>query len=312
MARTRVGEEEDMKIAGHRFLITGGNGFIGSHVIAGLLQQGAERVVVFDQAIRAEDHARLSRDRRVEVVQGDVLQFEQLVRAMAGVHGVFHMAVLPLGPCENDPARAFEINVRGMFQVIQAAVQAGVGKFVYSSASSVYGDTLEVMDEQHPFNPWTMYGVSKLCGEFLLRPFRTKLPYAIVRYMNVYGPHQGAGLIPIVLGKIRAGQPPVINGDGSASFDFIHVRDVARCTILAMESEVTAEAFNVGSGTEATVKQVVAALLELTGSSLQPVYKTDGPVPMSRRVGSSEKAKRLLGFEASIPLRQGLEELARE
>jgi UDP-glucose 4-epimerase len=300
-----------MKIAGHRFLVTGGNGFIGSHVVQGLLRQDAERVVIFDQAAAAAGLAGAGRDRRVEVLQGDVLQPGQLARAMAGMHGVFHMAVLPLGPCESDPVRAFEINIQGTFNVIQAAVQAGVGKLVYSSASSVYGDTLEVMDEQHPFNPWTMYGVSKLCGEFLLRPFRAKLPYAIVRYMNVYGPHQGSGLIPIVLGKIRAGEPPVINGDGSASFDFVHVRDVAQCTILAMDSEVTAEAFNVGSGTEATVKEVVATLLELTGSSLQPVYKTDGPVPMSRRVGSSEKAKRLLGFEASISLRRGLEELAR-
>jgi UDP-glucose 4-epimerase len=298
-----------MKITGHRFLITGGSGFVGSHVAEGLLERGAEGVVLYDQALRSENVTGLRKDPRVELIEGDILQGPQLARALAGVHGVFHMAVLPLGSCEKDPARAVDVNIRGTFQVIDAAVKAGVGKLVYSSASSVYGDTLKVMDERHPFNPSTMYGVSKLCGEFLLRPFYAKLPYAIVRYMNVYGPRQGGGLIPAVLAKIQAGQPPVINGDGSASFDFVHVRDVASCTILAMESDVTVEAFNVGSGTEATVKEIVTMLLELTGSTVTPVFQTDATVPMFRRVGSSEKAKRLLGYQAEVLLRQGLAEL---
>ncbi|MBI4401201.1 MAG: NAD-dependent epimerase/dehydratase family protein [Nitrospirae bacterium] len=301
-----------MKIANSRFLITGGSGFVGSHLTERLLERGAERVVLYDKAVRRENLAGLQREPRVEVIEGDVLDPHGLARALKGVNGVFHMAVLPLGACEKDPALAFEVNIRGTFTVIAETMKAGAGKIVYSSASSVYGDTPDVMDERHPFDPWTMYGVSKLCGEFLFRPFQTKLPYAIVRYMNVYGPRQGAGLIPAVLTKIQAGQPPVINGDGSASFDFVHVRDVARCTMLAMERDITAEAFNVGSGTEATVKEIVAMLLELTGSSLEPVYNLDAQVPMTRRVGSHEKAKRLLGFEAAISLRQGLEELVKE
>jgi UDP-glucose 4-epimerase len=194
---------------------------------------------------------------------------------------------------------------------VQEAIRAGVSKFVYSSASSVYGDTLEVMNEQHPFNARSMYGVSKLCGELLLRPFESKLPYAVVRYMNVYGPRQVGGLIPAVLGKIRSGQAPVINGDGSASFDFIHVRDVARCTVLAMAKDVSGEAFNVGSGTEVTVKDIALKLLELCHSTLQPVYQPQAAGAMMRRVGSSEKAKRMLGFQAQTTLHQGLEELTR-
>lgn len=300
-----------MKIAGQRFLITGGSGFVGSHVAEGLLEHGAERVVIYDKGIRADNLTRLAHAPGVEVVQGDVRDSTALGRALKSAHGIFHLAVLPLGACEQDPALAFEVNVRGMFTVIQEAEKAGVRKLVYSSASSVYGDTLEVMDEQHPFNPWTMYGVSKLCGEFLLRPFRAKLSSVVLRYMNLYGPRQEGGLIPAVLAKIKAGQPPVVHGDGSASFDFIHVRDVARCTILAMEHDISGEAFNVGSGTEATVKDIVTWLLELAGSSLAPLYKLDVKVPMTRRVGSSAKAKRLLGFQAAIPLRQGLAELVR-
>jgi UDP-glucose 4-epimerase len=300
-----------MKIEGHHFLVTGGSGFIGSHLVEALVQQGAARIVVFDKMINDRNLAGLSAARGVEMIEGDLLQRDKLADALRGMHGVFHLAVLPLGACEKDPRLAFEVNIRGTFNVIEGSIRRGVKRLVYSSASSVYGDTLEVMDEHHPFNPWTMYGVSKLCGEFLFRPFRSKLPYVILRYMNVYGPRQGGGLIPAVLTKIRAGEPPVINGDGSASFDFVHVRDVVHCNLLAMASEIEAEAFNVGSGTTATVQDVVNQLLQLTGSSLQPVYRRDIDVPMMRRVGSSEKARRLLGYRASIALNEGLAELVK-
>jgi len=306
------GKAQDMKIEGNRFLITGGSGFVGSHVIEDLLQRGAKKVTVYDKVIRRENLTGLLQDFRVQVVEGDVLDQHALAHALKGVNGLFHMAVLPLGACEKDPGLAFEVNISGTFHVIQEAVRAGVGKIVYTSASSVYGDTRELMDEQHPLDPWTMYGVSKLCAEFLFRPFHVKLPYSIVRYMNVYGPRQGGGLIANVLSKIRSGQPPVITGDGSASFDFVHVRDVARCTVLAMESEVTKEAFNVGSGTEVTVKEIVMMLLELTGSSLVPIYQPGAPGMMTRRVGSHEKAKRMLGFQATVGLREGLQELVKE
>lgn len=300
-----------MKITGLSFVVTGGSGFVGSHLVAALLKGGAERVVIFDKSVGMPAVAGLAKDSRVTTVEGNLLNPKLLPKVLSGVQGVFHLAVLPLGDCEKDPRRAVDININGTFNLIEAAAQAGVGKIVYSSASSVYGDTLEVMDERHPFCPSTMYGVSKLCGEFLLRPFAKKLPFIVLRYMNVYGPGQTGGLIPTVMSKIKAGEAPVVHGDGSASFDFVHVRDVVRCNILAMDSEVSGEAFNVGSGTEATVKQIVGWLLELTKSPLTPVYKTDAPVPMTRRVGSSEKAKRLLGYEASISLRQGLEELVR-
>ncbi len=300
-----------MKIEGQGFLVTGGSGFIGSHLVEALVQQGATRVVVFDRAINERNLAGVITAGGVEVIEGDLVQGDKLVGALSGIHGVFHLAVLPLGACEKDPRLAFEVNIRGTFNVIEAALQRGVKRVVYSSASSVYGDTLEIMDEHHPLNPWTMYGVSKLCGEFLLRPFRSRLPYVILRYMNVYGPRQEGGLIPAVLAKIRAGEPPVINGDGSASFDFVHVHDVVRCNLLAMVNEVEAEAFNVGSGSAATVREVVNCLLQLTGSTLKPVYRREVDIPMTRRVGGSEKAKRLLGYQPSVVLQEGLAELVK-
>ena len=300
-----------MKIENGQFMITGGSGFIGSYVAELLLSQKAARVVLFDKAINEHNVARIRGDARVTLVEGDLLDPDALKKACEGMHGIFHMAVLPLGPCDKEPQLAFEINVRGTFCVVQEALRAGVGKLVYSSASSVYGDTPEVVGEQHAFNARGMYGVTKLCGELLLRPFEPKLPFAVVRYMNVYGPRQVGGLIPAVLGKIRSGQAPVINGDGSASFDFIHVRDVARCTVLAMASDVSGEAFNVGSGTEVTVKDITIKLLDLCQSPLKPVFQAQAAGAMTRRVGSSEKANRLLGFHAQTTLHQGLEEITK-
>ena len=220
------------------------------------------------------------------------------------------MAVLALNPCTEQPRRCLEINVDGSFNVFDAARQAGAKKVVFSSASSVYGDTLEVMDEAHPLNARTLYGASKIAGEALLRAFHGTfgLDYVILRYMNVYGPFMGFGLVDGVLGRIAAGQPPVINGDGSQSFDFVYVSDVAGATVRAMASDVTDEAFNVGSGDERTVRDVVFTLLELTGSPFQPEFR-DVAVPMVRRVGSSERAAARLGWRAQVPFREGLREV---
>jgi UDP-glucose 4-epimerase len=172
----------------------------------------------------------------------------------------------------------------------------------------VYGDTDQIMDESHPLNARTMYGAGKIAGEFFLRAFHEmyKLDYVILRYMNVYGPRQEGGLVMSVLNRIKQNQPPVIHGDGKQSFDFVDVTDIARANLLAMQSDVTDQAFNVGSGTEASVKEIVELLLELIGSNMHPVYEPAGQVLMFRRVGSNEKARKLLGFQAQVSLREGL------
>ncbi|MGH2370679.1 MAG: NAD-dependent epimerase/dehydratase family protein [Chloroflexota bacterium] len=292
-----------VQLSGQRFLVTGGGGFIGRYVVEQLLEKGAQ-VRIFDLPGRGE-HFRGRAG--VELSPGDLTRPEDVRRAVDGMAGVFHMAVLALNPSTQNPRRCLEINVDGSFNVFEAAQQAGVQKVVFSSASSVYGDTLEVMDEQHPLNARTIYGASKIAGEALLRAFGGTfgLDYVTLRYMNVYGPFMGFGLVDATLSRIAAGQAPVINGDGSQSFDFVYVADVAGATVRAMESDVTDEVFNVGSGEERTVRDVVLALLELAHSPLQPEFR-DVPVPMVRRVGSSEKAARLLGWRAQVPLREGL------
>lgn len=294
-----------MQLTGQRFLVTGGGGFIGRHVVRQLLEKGARVRVLEVPGKPVPDGA--------ESVEGDLTRPDDTRRAAEGVDGIFHMAVLALNPSTEHPRRCLEINVDGSFNVFEAAHQLGVKKVVFSSASSVYGDTLEVMDEQHPLLARTVYGASKVAGEALLRAMAStlKFDYVTLRYMNVYGPFMGFGLVDSVLKRIVSGQPPVINGDGSQSFDFVYVSDVAGATVRAMEADVSDETFNVGSGDEKTVRDVVYALLELTRSPLQPEFK-DVQVPMLRRVGSSEKAARLLDWRATIPFGEGMRRVVEE
>ena len=292
-----------MQLADQRFLVTGGAGFIGRYVVQQLLEKGAN-VRILELPAKLEQ---VPPRERVELVPGDLTLPDDVRRAVEGMDGIFHMAVLPLNPSTENPRLCLQINVDGSFNVFEAAHQLGVKKVVFSSASSAYGDTLEVMDETHPLMARTVYGASKVAGEALLRAIAStfKFDYVTLRYMNVYGPFMGFGLVDSVLKRIASGQPPVVNGDGSQSFDFVYVSDVAGATVRAMEADVADETFNVGSGDEKTVRDVVLTLLELTRSPFQPEFK-DIQVPMVRRVGSSEKAARLLDWRASVPFREGM------
>lgn len=300
-----------MPIARSRFLVTGGSGFVGSHVVDALVDGGAAEVVVFDAAVKEENLAQASARGNVRCIQGDVTDAEALRAAADGVDGVFHMAVLPLGPSIEQPRLCLEVNVMGSFNAFDAARTAGARKVVFSSASSVYGDTAETMDESHPLGARTLYGASKVAGEYVLRAFEDMygLPYVSLRYMNVYGPRQSGGLVMGVLGRLLAGVPPVITGDGSQSFDFVHVADVASANLAAMVSPARGVELNVGSGTEASAREIAEKLIAITGATVQPEYRPDERVLMTRRVGSSEQAAAVLGWRASRDLDAGLRDV---
>ena len=307
----RMGELADFRV-----LVVGGAGFIGSHIVDQLLAQRVRRVTVLDTFVRGsrENLRAASADPRLEVVEGSILDTALLERLCGEADSIVHLAALWLHECVHEPRRAVEHNITGTFNVVDAAQRAGVERLVFSSSASVYGDALTTpMTEEHPFNNRTLYGATKIAGEQMLRAVHEQhgLPYVALRYMNVYGPRmddRGAyvSVIMKVLARIDAGERPVIHGDGTQAYDFVHVEDVARANVLALTADATDSAYNIGTGVETTIAELVDALIEETGSELEPEYLPGEQMFVTRRVGSTEAAERDLGFRAEIPWRDGL------
>jgi UDP-glucose 4-epimerase len=299
-----------------RILVIGGAGFVGSHIVDQLLEEPVREVVVLDNFVRGtrENLSAAATDARISIVDGSILDTDLLGEMMTGTDYVFHLAALWLYECVHEPRSAVDVNIVGTFNVIEAAQTAGVKKVVNSSSASVYGDAIETpMTEDHPFNNRTTYGATKIVGEQLFRAFYEQhgLDYVGLRYMNVYGPrmdYEGTyvSVIMKVLDKIEAGEAPKIFGDGSQAYDFVHVSDVARANILALKSDASDVNLNVGTGVKTTIKELVEALLEITGSDLEPEYLPQEQMFVTHRVGSTELAEELTGFRAEIPYLDGL------
>ena len=306
-----------MELSGKRIMLIGGAGLVGSHIVDQLTQEPVAEIVVFDNFIRGTrgnlDGA--SKSPKVRVVEGSMTDRDALKREMQGVDGVFLLASLWLGECVNDPRQAWEVNTLGTWNVVEACREAGIKRIVYSSSASVYGNAVVTpMTEEHPFNNRTTYGATKIANEQMLRAIyeQHKLPYIGMRYMNIYGPrmdYEGTyvSVIMKVLDKIFAGERPVVFGDGSQVYDFIHVADIARANILGMKAECADENFNIGMGVGTSINDLVKMLLELTGTSLTIDYRPQAQSFVTHRIGSTEKAQQLLGFTATIPLREGLQ-----
>jgi UDP-glucose 4-epimerase len=305
-----------MTMNNSRVLVIGGAGFVGSHVVDQLIKEPLREIVVLDNFVRGvpTNLRQAMQDSRVRVIEGSITDRELLCELMDDTDYVFHLAALWLYECVHQPRAALEVNVVGTYNVIEAAQQTGVKKIIYSSSASVYGDALVTpMTEEHPFNNRTMYGATKIAGEQFLRAVYEQhgLEYIGLRYMNIYGPrmdYKGAyvSVIMKVLDRIDQGLPPIIFGDGSQAYDFVHVHDVARANIRALKSDAKDEFFNVGMGVKTTINELVHLLLEITGSKVRPEYRPQEQMFVSHRVGSTEKAKRMLGFQADIPLHAGL------
>jgi UDP-glucose 4-epimerase len=312
-----------LEIGGSRILVIGGAGFIGSHVVDELLREDVAQVIVFDNFCRGtrRNLEAALRDPRVRIFEagGDILQTDVLQAAVKESEYVIHLAALWLLQCHEYPRAAFDVNIRGTFNVLEACRDHQIKRLVYSSSASVYGDAVQIpMTEEHPFNNKTFYGATKIAGEAMCRAFneRYDLPYCGLRYMNVYGARQDykgtyIAVIMKILDRIDQGLSPVIFGDGSQSYDFIYVRDVARANVCALKSDVSDEFYNVGSGERTSIKEVCQLLLELTDAPLSIQYEPAGLTFVTNRVGSTEKAERDLGFRAMIPLQDGLLELIR-
>ncbi len=311
-----------MDIRGKKLVVIGGAGLIGSHTVDQLLTQDVAEVVVYDNFVRgsAENLANALRDPRVKIYEagGDILQTDILASALGGADGVFHFAALWLLQCHEYPRSAFEVNVRGTFNVMEACAANAIKRLVYSSSASVYGDAVsEPMDEEHPFNNKNFYGATKICGEAMLRAFhhRYGLNYVGLRYMNVYGPRQdyhGAYIAVIMkmLDAIDSGASPTILGDGSEAFDFVAVEDCAKANICAMKAEANDRFYNVGTGKRTSLKELAEMLLVLTGSDKQIQYAPRSQATLVRnRIGCAKRASAEINFTADICLEEGLKRL---
>lgn len=317
----RNSEWENLSVRNKRILITGGAGLIGSHITDLLVDEQPKEIIILDNFVRGrrENLAGALKRFPLTIVEGDIRDRALLAQTFAGVDIVFHQAAIRITQCAEEPRLALEVLVDGTFNVLEAAVQAGVSKVVAASSASVLGlaDYFPTAEAHHPYNNRTIYGAAKAFNEGLLRSFNEMygLNYVALRYFNVYGPRMDVyGVYTEVfirwMEKIAAGQAPLIFGDGAQTMDFVHVHDIARANLLAARSDVTDQVFNVASGTETSLKEVAQKLLTIMGSDLQPAHAAERAVnPVPRRLADTSRASTLLGFQAEVSLDEGLRTL---
>ncbi len=311
-----------MDLKNKKLVLVGGAGLIGSHTADLLLKEDVKEIVIYDNFVRGseENLQNALKDSRVSIydIGGDIMQTDILQSSFDGADGVFHFAALWLLQCHDYPRTAFDVNVRGTFNVMEACVAKGIKRLVSSSSASVYGDAVrEPMDEEHPYNNKNFYGATKIAGEALLRSFhhRYGLDYVGLRYMNVYGPRQdyhGAYIAVIMkmLDAIDRGESPTIMGDGSEAFDFVAVEDCALANVCAMKSNATDSNYNVGTGVRTSLKKLAETILEITGCDEPINYAPSNQATLVKnRVGDPVKASREINFTATIDLKEGLQKL---
>lgn len=310
-----------MDIRGKKVVVIGGAGLIGSHTVDQLTREDVKEIVVYDNFVRGreENLVEALRDPRVRIfdIGGDICQTDILDKALEGADAVFHFAALWLLQCQDYPRSAFDVNIRGTFNVLEACRNRGVSRLVYSSSASVYGDAVqEPMTEDHPFNNTNFYGATKIAGEAMARAIhhRYKLPYVGLRYMNVYGPRQdyhGAYIAVImkILDNLDQGKAPVVYGDGSQAYDFVYVEDCAAANVCALKADTVDQFYNVGTGKRTSIKELTEMILNLTGANLDIEYAPQGQTFVKNRIGSPKKATDEIGFIADVDLREGLKRL---
>jgi UDP-glucose 4-epimerase len=318
---TGLAKPDVNKLKSARTLITGGAGLIGSHVADRLLREGAGKVIILDNLSRGR-LAMLSdamKDDRVTFVEGDIRDRELLARTFEGVDVLFHLAAIRLTHAAEVPRLALEVMADGTFNVLEAAVAARIPRVVAASSASIYGmaEKFPTSENHHPYNNDTIYGAAKAFNEGLLTSFRAMhgLNYIALRPFNVYGPRmdvQGAYTEVLIrwMDRIDRGEPPIIFGDGKQTMDFVYVEDVARAFVLAAASDASGKVFNVATGVETSLGELAEALITAMGATTTLEYapaRTINAAP--RRLGDTRRAKEQLGFEAEVPLAEGLRRL---
>jgi len=308
-------------LQGSRILITGGAGLVGSHIADLLVREKAAEIIVLDNFSRGriENLSHAIENGNVTIIEGDICDRKLVEIKLKGIDYIFHQAAIRITRCASEPRLALETLIDGTYNIIESAVNHKIKKVVFASSASVYGmaGDFPTEEDHHPYNNRTFYGGAKVAGEQMFRAFNEMygLKYIALRYFNIYGPRMDVfGVFTEVLVRwldlIDKGESPIIFGDGNQTMDFVYIGDIARANILAMKSNVDDEVFNIASGTETSLNELLNVLLEVTGSNVKPVFKEERKVnPVARRIASIRKAQNLLNFKTEIDLKEGLTRL---
>lgn len=301
-----------------KVLITGGAGFIGSHLAHDLVDKGYN-VVLLDNLLRGRPEYvdDIVSDKKAEFVRGDVRDQKTVFECMKDVKYVFHEASLCINYCFARPEECLDVNIDGSYNVFKAAKELGVKRVIFASSASVYGNASHFpTNEDDKLSPLTPYCVSKIAGEYLLKI--SGVEYNILRYFNVYGARQSTdayytSVIVNFIRKIRANESPTIHGDGRQTMDFINVHDIVRANYLAMLTSRANEVYNVASGVSTSVNGLYKILAQLLNSNVEPVYK---PFPPTGKLVTRRQAdiSRLesIGWEPKVDLKEGLSALVND
>ena len=304
-----------------KYIVTGGAGFIGSHLCEELVKEGHEVVIIDHLSTGRKENIEhlLKNDSHATFYQETITDLEFLMKTFQGADGVFHQAAMVSVPASvMHPISNHDINITGTLNVLIAARDTGVKKVVAASSAAIYGNLPGLPKrEDDPVDPLSPYALAKLTGEYYGKLFTDLygLATASLRYFNVYGPRQDphsdyAAVIPKFIERLSNGDPPLIFGDGEQTRDFVYVKDAVQANIKAMESDATG-VFNVASGKETSVNELASILSKLFGFAGKPEYAPERPGDVKRSVADISKAKEAFGFDPEYSLEEGLAELGR-
>lgn len=293
-------------------LVTGGAGFIGSHIVEEALKYGLEVVSIDNYLAGKTENTALFKDNPYfTFVNADITNYDEIEHLFNNIDVVFHNAASKKTVCIKDPARDLEINAKGTYNVLKAATKHDVTKLVHASTGSVYGEPVYFpTDEKHPTNPTSFYGISKLAGEKYILLAKKDIDITILRYHHVYGPRQDysdyGGVVSIFIHRVLSNLPPVIHGDGTQLRSFTFVKDVASANFFAVShEECTGEIFNVASGIKVTINELAHKLGRMMGSSVSPIYD-DWTIGDIRKFDIDNTKLKRLGFKYLTEFDDGL------
>lgn len=304
----------------HRVLVTGGAGFIGSHVVDALARSGYSVKVLDDLSCGDLDNIGVHlRSGLVEFFEGDIRDRGLVEEVLAGVDAVVHLAALVSVPLSvEDPEFTFDVNVNGTRNVVASCASSGVKKLVFASSCAVYGEAQYLpINEAHPRRPLSPYASSKLEGERVCWNFAedSDADVAILRFFNVYGPRQTTGDYSGVITKFfdwaEKGESLVVYGDGSQTRDFVYVSDVAQAILMLLESRSVGGVFNIGYGEAVTISDLALKIIALVGKDVGVVYRPPRKGDIPRSLADISKARKAFGFSPRVSLDEGLRRLLR-